>query len=190
MVEEPIEKLDTPVENINKPAPANPILKTSTPKSSVIKGTLGALATPMLSLDSITEEVKEQEAAEKNVVKKELNLENLKEAWASYCKKVESNSVRTTLEDTDLSIVDGSIVSKVGSKVAAGHLREESNLMQYLRTFFGDPGLKRFIEIDKEKMEHVNQNVKILSSKEIFEKFCEKNSLLADFTKDLDLYPD
>ena len=43
---------------------------------------------------------------------------------------------------------------------------------------------------DEEKMEQVNQNVKILNSKEIFEKFCEKNSLLADFTKDLDLYPD
>ena len=78
----------------------------------------------------------------------------------------------------------------MGSKVAEGHLREEASLMQYLRTYFGDPGLKRFIEIDKEKMEQVNQNIKILSSKEIFEKFCEKNSLLADFTKDLDFYPD
>ncbi len=189
-VEEPIEKLDAPQENNGKPAPASHVTKAKSPKTSTIKGKLGTLATPKLSLDSITEEVKEQAAAEQNIVKKELNLENLKEVWAAYCKKVESNSVRTTLEDTDLSIVDGSIISKVGSKVAAGHLREESNLMQYLRTYFGDPGLRRFIEIDKEKMEQVNQNVKILSSKEIFEKFCEKNSLLLDFTKDLDLYPD
>ena len=189
-VEEPTEKLDTPIENGNKPAPAKLTSSPPSPNTKGLTGKLGALATPMLSLDSITEEVKEQEAAEKNIVKNELNLENLKEVWATYCKTVESNSVRTTLEDTDLSIVDGSIISKVGSKVAAGHLREESNLMQYLRTYFGDPGLKRFIEIDKEKMEQVNQNVKILSSKEIFEKFCEKNSLLADFTKDLDLYPD
>ncbi len=190
VVEEPIEKLESPQENKNKPAPAKPVVKPATPDTGGMKGKLGALATPMLSLDNITDEVIEQEAAEKNVVKQELNLENLKEVWADYSKKVESNSVRTTLEDTDLSIVDGSIISKVGSKVAAGHLREEANLMQYLRTYFGDPGLRRFIEIDKEKMEQVNQAVKILSSKEIFEKFCEKNSFLADFTKDLDLYPD
>ncbi len=190
VVEEPTEKLNSPLENKKIPAPKTVSSKPASVKSAGMKGKLSALATPMLSLDSITDEVIEQEAAEKNVVKNELNLENLKAAWTEYCKKVESNSVRTTLQDTDLSIVDGSIISKVGSKVAEGHLREEASLMQYLRTYFGDPGLKRFIEIDKEKMEQVNQNIKILSSKEIFEKFCEKNSLLADFTKDLDFYPD
>ena len=189
-VEEPVEKLESPLENKTKPSLAKSVVKPPTLKTGGLKGKLGSLATPMLSLDSITDEVIEQEVAEKNVVKNELNIENLTAVWAEYCKKVESNSVRTTLEDTDLSILDGAIISKVGSKVAAGHLREESGLMQYLRTYFGNPGLKRFIEIDKEKMEQVNQTVKILNSKEIFEKFCEKNSLLADFTKDLDLYPD
>ena len=195
MVEEPSEELHPPAESAKKPAPTiqntpKPEVKPSASSTSGLKGKLGSLAIPTLSLDNITEEVIEQEAAEKSIVKNELNIENLTTVWKEYSLKVESNSVRTTLDDTDLSIVDGSIVSKVGSKVAAGHLREESGLMQYLRTYFGDPGLRRFIEIDKEKMEQMTQSVKTLSSKDIFEKFCEKNSFLADLTKDLDLYPD
>ncbi len=192
IVEEPTEKLNPPKEHTKKATPAisEPKAKAASSEVVSLKSKLGILATPMLSLDNITEEVIEQEAAEKNIVKNELNIENLKSVWAEYSKKVESNSVRTTLEDTDLSIIDGSIISKVGSKVAAGHLREESDLMQYLRTYFGNPGLKRFIEIDQAKMEQLNQTVKTFSSKEIFEKFCEKNRFLADLTRDLDLYPD
>jgi len=192
IVEEPTEKLNPPEEHAKKATPAisEPKAKAASSEVVSLKSKLGILATPMLSLDNITEEVIEQEAAEKNIVKNELNIENLKSVWAEYSKKVESNSVRTTLEDTDLSIIDGSIISKVGSKVAAGHLREESDLMQYLRTYFGNPGLKRFIEIDQAKMEQLNQTVKTFNSKEIFEKFCEKNRFLADLTRDLDLYPD
>jgi len=176
------------------PSPSVPVEvvkpKTLKIKASKLKGNLGSLATPMLSLDSITEQVIEKTAADNNIVKKELTLENLQEVWNEYSINVESNSVRTTLQDTDLSIEAGKIISKVGSKVAAGHLREEAGLMQYLRTYFGDPGLKRLIEVDTQKLEQLQKVQKNYSSKEIFTKFCEKNPLLEGLTKGLDFYPD
>jgi len=188
-----------PVETIKKTEPTSPPptpQKTNTPDPAVaaqavsgLKSKLSALKKPMLSLDSITESVIENDAAQKNVVKKELTLENLTDAWIDYSKTVESNSVRTTLMDTELSINDGVIISKVGSKVAAGHLQEEDSLMQYLRTYFGDAGLKRLIEVDANRMEEHQKAQKILNPKEIFTKFCEKNPLIEGFTKDLDFYP-
>ena len=187
-----------PVETIKKTESKVPTTpkKIDTPDPAIaaqavtgLKSKLSALKKPLLSLDSITEEVIEKDAEQKNVVRKELTLENLKEAWTTYSKKVESNSVRTTLMDTELSIQDGAIISRVGSKVAAGHLQEEDNLMQYLRTYFGDAGLKRLIEVDTTRMEEHQKAQKILNPKEIFTKFCEKNPLIEDFTKDLDFYP-
>jgi len=171
-------------------AAVKPKLPTPKKGSSNLKGNLGALATPMLSLDTITEQVIEKAAEEKKIVKNELTMENLLAVWAEYSKNVESNSVRTTLQDTDLSIAEGTIISKVGSKVAAGHLREEAGLMQYLRTYFGAPGLKRLIEVDTKKLEQLQKVQKTYSSKEIFTKFCDKNPLLEGLTKELDFYPD
>ncbi len=187
-----------PIETIKKPEPTvQPTpQKSNTPNPVVaaqavsgLKSKLSALKKPLLSLDSITEAVIEKDAEQKNVVRKELTLENLTEAWTTYSKEVESNSVRTTLMDTELSIKDGAIISKVGSKVAAGHLQEEDSLMQYLRTYFGDAGLKRMIEVDATRMEEHQKAQKILNPKEIFTKFCEKNPLIDGFTKDLDFYP-
>jgi DNA polymerase-3 subunit gamma/tau len=185
-----------PIETIKKaePASTSTAQKSNTPNPAVAAKAVSGLKSKLsglkkLSLDSITESVIEKDQEEKSVVKKELTLENLTEAWTKYSENVESNSVRTTLLDTELSIVDGAIISKVGSKVAAGHLQEEDNLMQYLRTYFGDAGLKRMIEVDASRMEEHQKAQKVLNPKEIFTKFCEKNPLIEKFTKDLDFYP-
>ena len=186
--EETITKVET--KKVPPPVESKPDPVVAAKAVSGLKSKLSALKTPRLSLDSITEAVIEQDADQKNVERNELNIENLKEAWNTYSEKVESNSVRTTLMDTDLSIENGIIISKVGSKVAAGHLREEGDLMQYLRTFFGDAGLKRHIKVDTALLGEAQSVKKMLNPKEIFTKFCEKNPLIEGFTKDLDFYPD
>ncbi len=145
---------------------------------------------PTISIHDMETAIKKEDEEKDNEVVPELTLESLKEVWTAYAMNVKSAALKNTLTSLELSISNGQIVAKVGSKLGEGYLREDTGLMLHLRNHFKNPSLKRVIDVDTEKLQVLIEKERSLNPKEIFDKFSEKNPNIKKLTKALDLSPD
>ena len=166
---------------IDKPIPA------PSPVSALRKPKDGSLPT-IMSLDSLHAEVKEAEsngAAHKKEAK--LSPEDLNEAWVAYTEALDKDSVKTILKGAEISIEGEQVVAMVGSALAENTIRQETELMQFLREKLHAPRLSMLIKLDPSRSNAVPAKPKRLTDSEKYWAMKNVNPLVDDVRKRFDL---
>lgn len=149
--------------------------------------------TPSFSLDKIAADI-DKAAQNEEIEESRLTNENLREAWITYVKQVQSPSARNTLRSAELKIEDNQVVATVGTKMARQMILDESGLMPYVREQLCDKRLALLIRIDPSKAARAAditpKKKKPATNKEIYQNMIARNPLVEDLRKRFDLQPD
>jgi DNA polymerase III subunit gamma/tau len=141
-------------------------------------------------LDAIYATVKAEHKAEQAKISR-LTVENLQAAWAKYGEKIDSPSLKATLEKANLSIKSESMIMvTVGSTVSLTSIRQTLDLVDYLREELHDKEITLDIQLDQQKVAEINAVQAInrpLTNKEKYEKMVEVNPLVDVFRQHFEL---
>ncbi len=141
-------------------------------------------------LDAIYATVKAEHKAEQAKTSR-LTDENLKMAWKKYGEKIDSPSLKATLEKAELSIqADSLIVVTVGSTVSQTSIKQTLDLVDYLREELHDKEIRLDIQLDQQRVAEINAVQAVnrpLTNKEKYEKMVEVNPLVDVFRQHFEL---
>ncbi len=141
-------------------------------------------------LDAIYATVKAEHKAEQAKTSR-LTIENLKTAWTKYGEKIDSPSLKATLEKAELSVqADSLIVVTVGSTVSQTSIKQTLDLVDYLREELHDKEIRLDIQLDQQKVAEINAVQAVnrpLTNKEKYEKMVEVNPLVDVFRQHFEL---
>ncbi len=143
-------------------------------------------------LKSLTDLAAELEAekVETANMNDQLTNDQLKLAWKKYIDQLDRESVKNVLRNIELMFEDTEIQATVFSSLSENTLRQETELMDFLRKELACSDLTLAIKIDKSKAPPPPKRKEILSPKQIYLKMGETNPLLHDLRKRLDLRPE
>jgi len=176
--------------------PAKPVLKgTGSPKSKETSKKTelrnhSTLGTPKLSsLDKLESEIEEAETNGGPKQESRLSLENLKIAWQQYFENHCPSTTKTILKNAEITLQESQIIVTVGSSLAENTLRQDSNLMEYLREELHAPLLDLGIKIDPEKAlsKSLPKRQKPMTDSEKYWKMKSRNPLVDEMRKRFDL---
>lgn len=122
--------------------------------------------------------------------RKDLTQEDLEAAWNSYITGQEKDSVKAILNNVRLSLAEKTIVATVSGKVAEGAIREERDLLGYLRDQLQHPDLHLQIVVEERQAAPPPKPKKLLTPQEKFLIMRENNPLIHELIKRLELKPD
>lgn len=147
--------------------------------------------TPSLKgIDALAAEIQAKEE-KPNQQKEALTQERLGKYWEQYIEeKCSQDSVRAILKSADLKVENNHIKITIGSALAENTIRQESDLMDYLRQKFNNQELSMGIAIDKKKAPKKPKPKRPLTPKEKYLKMREINPALSELQKRFDLRPD
>jgi DNA polymerase III subunit gamma/tau len=154
---------------------------------------LGKQSMPSLSggIDAVLAEVRKDEGTNSALEKTSpLTLENIHEAWHRYVEKSEQELVKNVLKNAELKFNGLDITAVVGTPLAENTLRQEENLMEFLREELKTPRLTLSIERDKSKVPEAPPRKKILTPREKYKIMLETNPQIAELQKRFGLKPD
>ena len=141
-----------------------------------------------IDLQAMMAEV-QQDAQKQEEPTVELNLENVQQAWEGY-PNVTSESLKASMKAAELSVAGDTITVRIGTELAKNNIRQETSLMDYLRSYFSKQSLILQIEIDKSKVVEAPKRQKPLTPKEKYLKMAASNALVHEIRKRFDLRPD
>ncbi|MCB0572527.1 MAG: DNA polymerase III subunit gamma/tau [Phaeodactylibacter sp.] len=145
---------------------------------------------PRLDMNALLEEVKAETAQSESQAETVLTLGQVQAAWEEYTEALEQESVKVILRNAGLELDGKKLTAKVSSALAENTIRQESALMEYLRTQLNSPQLGLFIEIDKSKAVEAPKPKRILGAKEKYLAMRETNPLIQEMQQRFDLRPD
>ena len=134
-----------------------------------------------------------KEENEKKSLRKEISTENIKEIWNKYTSELSSKSTKNALTNTQLSFSEKTIQVYVPTLFIKELLMQETKLMDEIRSTFHIEDLILKVDVDKNKFPEYEELSAIklkMSAKDIYKKMTEKNPVLIDFIKTLDLKPE
>ena len=135
-------------------------------------------------MHTMLQEIREEEA--QDTVKEanhELNLENVRMLWNNYVEAIESDSTRSILKQAELQLEDKVVSVLVSSKLVENMVRQESDVVQLLRTEFALPELKFNIAIDPSKIQNKPKKQKPVTDKEKLRQMYESNPEVKTLTE-------
>lgn len=168
------------------------IEKITPPVKSPVPSSSKLAVTPQLKgLEALAAEVQanEQEKAPKEA----LTQDALEKYWKQYIEtECDQDSVRSILKVAEpVAENNHHIRVTVGSILAENTLRQERQIMDYLRTQFKDKALTMGIEVNKKMApEKPKRPQRPLTPKEKYLKMRELNPALSELQKRFDLRPD
>lgn len=171
------------------PAEETPTDITPVPTPTPIKKT-PTLGTPKLSsLDLLDAEIEAEEAEEAATEIPELTLETAQKAWNGYLETVKQMSTKSIMKPAEVMVEDGKIIVSVGSKLGVNTIRQEPDLMDYLRKELQNNTLELSVVIDPEKAlaNQIDRKPKALSEKDKYDMMKEINPLIGEMRKRFDL---
>lgn len=141
-------------------------------------------------LETIVQEVQQEENNNGRKDAPELSLEELTSAWQQYIDESEQpDAVKMLWQDAELQLENKHISAIANSSLAENAIREESGLIEYIRHYFDDAELTFSIK-KTEKKQAPPKVQKILTVKEKYLKMRETNPLLQELQSRFDLRPD
>lgn len=161
----------------------------TTPPSSAPVTRVSYSAPKLKGLDAIVAEVKKVES-NGHVVTTELTAEMVQIAWNKYIENHPKDSVKNILKNTGIHFEEDTITATVTSTLAEGTLRQELQLMEFLRKELLAPKIILSINVDKSKAPEPPKKQKPLTPKEKFLKMREQNPLMQEMQKRFGLQPD
>lgn len=186
----PISEKQMPVQDI----PLTPSSAVSEAAEKIDKETKGTTSISngvvKANLSNMLDEIRKEEAIEKEV-NTEVQFQDVQNAWNIYLNKVERDSLRIQLKSAKLEVEGLKITVQVGSNLAEGAIKGETNLTDFLREKLNAPGLVLSISVDNSmKQEKKITKPKILNAKEKFLFMREQNPAVDALRKKFDLRPD
>jgi DNA polymerase-3 subunit gamma/tau len=142
-----------------------------------------------LNMDALLAEVEEDLEQEPQEIP-ELDLAMIQEAWAAYIEQHDKDSVRMVLKNVDVELDDKEIVAKVGSKLAESSVREESDLMDFMRRELRHSELSMRIELDPTKVVEPPKKQKPLNAKDKYRLMNEVNPQVRELITRFGMRPD
>ncbi len=173
-----------PVESVTVKEP--PIEPAAPPPTGLLRKT-GLPGLSSVSLQSIHEEIAEQEANNGPAQAPKLTLDDLKEAWAAYIESIDKDSVKTILRGAEIDINPEQVMVTVGSSLAENTVRQESMLMDFLRKQLHAPLLALSIKLDPSRSNAAPAKPKRLTDSEKYHAMRAVNPLVDEVRKRFDL---
>ncbi len=141
-------------------------------------------------LESILQEIQQEENGARKVEAPELTIEELASAWQQYIDESDlPDGVKMLLQDVILKLDHKHVTAVAGSSIAENAIREESNLIEYVRQYFGESELMFSIK-KTESLQGAPKIQKPLSIKEKYLKMRETNPELEKLRLLFDLRPE
>ena len=161
----------------NDPRPAKPM-------------TLGGGGGFSMNLDDIEEEVEKEEeikAAEEEE-KEPLTAESIQAAWTKFIEASDSANLQNIMRATELKLIDDNkIHMTVASPLAENTLKNEHEIMEFMREELKRPLLNRSLEIDKSKIPDAPKKKKPMTDKEKLLRMNEENPLVQQILQKFDM---
>jgi hypothetical protein len=131
-----------------------------------------------------------KEAEEKKLINIEISKEAIEKVWKKYADSHNSKSSQTALNNIKIAFEGIEIKVSTPTLYVKEVVMQEVNLMEEIRAYFHKEDLILSVEVDKEKFpeyEDVSAIKVKLSTKEIYQSMLQKNPVLEDFIKTLEL---
>lgn len=195
----PVQETVSPIATPTNTTPPTPPKEEK--KSSIITSSGGKLGLSLSSKHSIlkipSKDELQTQVAQDNVQEEaresQLNQENLEKTWKKYYEAIGSPSVKSVLKHADLSIVnEDKILITIGSAMAEGMVKQEYDLMDFIRKELTHPTLTMDVQIDdsKKPVDNTPKPTKLSTPKEKYEKLIEINPLITKLIERFDLKMD
>lgn len=186
----PTPVVETPTNQVNETTPTDyaapkeqpkPVEKTEKPVPSATR--------KLSSLDLLDAEIEAEEAEAAAIEVPEMTLENVQKAWQGYLDTVKQMSTKSIMKTAEVGVKDGKIMVLVGSKLAENTIRQEPDLMDFMRKELRNVAVEMLIEIDPEKAlaNVVDRRPKALTEREKYDRMKEINPLIGEMRKRFDL---
>ncbi len=179
---------DTPEKDA--PVAKEEVKKEGEPKPASITKINGGSSLLGSVLNHVKETHEEQIVAEKEIVRIEKTSDNLNKIWDAFVEKLEGGALKSTLKQAGKSFVEDKIEIRVGTSIAQNTIREEKQLIPYLRKEFADDTLQVTIVKDETKAPKPTKRVAPLNAKEKFIKMRAANPELQNLAIRFQLRPD
>jgi hypothetical protein len=131
-----------------------------------------------------------KEAEEKKLINVELSKEAVEKVWKDYADNHNSKSSQTALSNIKIELDNYNIKVSTPTLYVKEVVMQEVKLMEEIRAYFHREDLILIVDVDKEKFPDYEDGsvVKVrLSTKEIYQSMLQKNPVLEDFIKTLEL---
>ncbi len=170
------QKVETPI--AAKPSEANPNVTEPVPPS--------ADSGFSMNMDELVRAVKQEEAGK---VKREheIGQEELEAAWNTYAQDKAPISLKTTMKKAVLGVQGFDITIHLGTKLAINSIKQEADLLEFLKTTLNSPALTIHFELDKELAPDKPPPKKMLSDMEKYQQLLEANPALKELRDRFDL---
>lgn len=146
------------------------------------------VSTPRIGrLDDLMAEVHAESAQSASKPVRNIDQENIQQAWLEYLSSVEQETTRNILRDIPLIWKDPELTAKVSSNLVESTLRQERNLMENLRQVFGRTDLILKIELEKSLSTEKPKPIRPLNNKERLLAMYEKNPHVKELAEKLGL---
>ncbi|MCB0629269.1 MAG: DNA polymerase III subunit gamma/tau [Saprospiraceae bacterium] len=142
-----------------------------------------------LNMEALLAEVEEDLEQEPQEIP-ELDLATVQEAWEAYIEQHDKSSMKMLLKNVDVELDGKEIVAKVGSKLAESAVREESDLMDFMRSKLRHTELSMRIELDPSKVVEPPKKQKPLNAKDKYRLMNEVNPQVRELITRFGMRPD
>lgn len=159
------------------------------PVSNAVQETDLLMHGQLKSLSDLAAEL-EEETVEVANEKDEITTDQLKLAWKNYIAALDRESIKTVLKNIEVELQGVEIKATVTSALSENTLRQETQLMDFLRKNLACKDLMLSIKVDKSKAPPPPVRKEVLTPKQIYLKMAETNPLLHKLRKNLDLRPE
>ncbi len=165
------------------------------PKSSFRERLLkqNEATSPLLDLESLKSQIKEEEAEYEQQEVHPWTLENIMEIWNAYIEGIDSPSTQVLFRSAQLSLTEDPLrlQVKVPTTRAQDAISRDDVLIEQLRKTFRKPKLRYAIELEELEAEDIPKpKARPVTDREKYKYFMDKNPLLAEFQKRFGLYPE
>ena len=178
-----------PSESENDPLPG-PAISTSKPSINMPTGMSSMMK--IGSIDSIAEQIEEEERILSQAVSK-LSYENLLESWKKYAESHESPSTKMALASAKLELKETKITARVGTAFGVGAIQSEAALPVFLRFDLTEERLSLEVIYDQTLAPEDIKTAapkRFLTPRDKLKLMMEVNPLVKDFAVKLNLKPD
>jgi DNA polymerase-3 subunit gamma/tau len=142
-----------------------------------------------LNMDALLAEVEEDLEQEPQEIP-ELKEEIVRQCFENYIDQHDKGSVKMLLKNVAVELDGTELVAKVGTRLAESSVREETELMDYLRKELKHPELSLRIEIDPSMVVEPPKRQKPLDAKDKYRLMNEVNPQIRTLIKRFGMRPD
>lgn len=142
-----------------------------------------------LNMDALLAEVEEDLEQQPQEIP-ELDNETIRQCFDAYIEQHEKNSVKMLLKNVEVELDGTELVVKVGTKLGESSVREETEMMDYLRQELRHPELSLRIMIDPSMVVEPPKRQKPLNAKDKYRLMNEVNPQIRELITRFGMRPD